>query len=194
MLPVTKSAFAALIGRSPGRISQFIAEGKLTAPALRADGKIDPLLGAKQLRVVLDPSQQLGLVDQPPLLDDEPDEKKEPGKVSDQNRYLKLKADERELDVEVKRRRMAADSGRWMETAPAARDFARDLATIFTDLEAWVMTCGQDLADALAVDPRTATLTVKKSLHKFRAGQAEKRRAEGEALPELIEEPREAAE
>src|SRR5438034_774079 len=104
-------------------------------------------------------------------------------------------------------RRNPSQVTRWIAggklTPPALRDdgsidlelgLARDLGSIFTDLESWVMTAGQDLADALGVDHRAATLVVRKSLHKFRAQQAEKRRGEAEAMPELLEQPPLAAE
>lgn len=38
---VSKSDLARRIGRSPARVSQFIREGRLTAPALLEDGRID---------------------------------------------------------------------------------------------------------------------------------------------------------
>ena len=68
--PVSKSAFAAIIRRSPGRITQLISESKLTPPAVTPDGKINVGLALAQLKNVLDLSQQLGLVNQPPLLDE----------------------------------------------------------------------------------------------------------------------------
>ena len=196
--PVSKSAFAAIIRRSPGRITQLISESKLTPPAVTPDGKINVGLALAQLKNVLDLSQQLGLVNQPPLLDDVDDiqdaaaELETPPagvpKSTAIARYAESKAAEKELDVEAKRRRMAAESGRWVDKAEADRQQARVMSAIFTDAEAWVQTCGQDLADATGIDPRIATLTVRKSWHAFRARQAQKLREQAAMLPELAPE------
>lgn len=61
---VRKSAFAELRGVSAGRVSQWIAEGKITGVALVGEGRsaqIDVAVATAQLRERLDVSQRFGL-------------------------------------------------------------------------------------------------------------------------------------
>ena len=60
---MTKGAFAAHIGVSAGRISQYIAEGKIYGDALEGEGraaKIRPAVAQSQLQKTLEPSQRFG--------------------------------------------------------------------------------------------------------------------------------------
>jgi hypothetical protein len=60
---VSKGEFAALIGVSPGRVSQYLTEGKITAAALVGQGrnaKINVERAKADLRLTLDVSQRLG--------------------------------------------------------------------------------------------------------------------------------------
>lgn len=73
---VSKSAFAGLIGVSPGRVSQYIAEKKLTGEALDGEGREQRIVVAeacRQLKRKLDIGQRLGnglgtRLDQPAVL------------------------------------------------------------------------------------------------------------------------------
>ena len=61
---VRKSEFAALRGVSAGRVSQWIAEGKISGPALVGEGRsaqINVAVATQQLRASLDISQRFGL-------------------------------------------------------------------------------------------------------------------------------------
>lgn len=60
---VSKSRFAEIIGVSPGRVSQYIAEGKISRAAIVGEGqraKIDVEAAKADLRRTLDISQRLG--------------------------------------------------------------------------------------------------------------------------------------
>jgi hypothetical protein len=60
---LSKSDFAERIGVSAGRVSQYIAEGKLTSEALEGEGRmarIRPAIAIEQLKATLDPHQMLG--------------------------------------------------------------------------------------------------------------------------------------
>lgn len=60
---VSKGEFAALIGVSPGRVSQYLTEGKISAGALVGHGrnaKINVERAKADLRLTLDVSQRLG--------------------------------------------------------------------------------------------------------------------------------------
>jgi hypothetical protein len=61
---VGKSEFAALRGVSPGRVSQWLAEGKIKPDALVGEGrsaKINVEIATRHLKESLDPSQRFGL-------------------------------------------------------------------------------------------------------------------------------------
>ncbi len=60
---VSKSAFAAIINVSPGRVSQFIAAGQISSAAIVGSGqraKIDVDRAKADLRLTLDVAQRLG--------------------------------------------------------------------------------------------------------------------------------------
>lgn len=60
---VSKGEFAAIIGVSPGRVSQYLAEGKISSAALVGSGrnaKIDVERAKADLRLTLDVAQRLG--------------------------------------------------------------------------------------------------------------------------------------
>lgn len=60
---VTKGEFAALIGVSPGRVSQYLAEGKITPSALQGVGRNARIIveqAKSDLRLTLDVGQRLG--------------------------------------------------------------------------------------------------------------------------------------
>lgn len=62
-MEVSKSEFAAMINVSPGRVSQFIAAGQISAAAIVGHGqraKIDVERAKSDLRTTLDVSQRLG--------------------------------------------------------------------------------------------------------------------------------------
>lgn len=61
---LTKGQFATLTGVTPGRVSQWIAEGKLTGSALVGEGRsarINVAVASDQLRLKLDTNQRFGL-------------------------------------------------------------------------------------------------------------------------------------
>ena len=60
---MAKAEFADLIGVSPGRVSQYVAEGKISGEALVGSGRaqrVRPEIAVAQLRERLDPSQMAG--------------------------------------------------------------------------------------------------------------------------------------
>src|SRR5579885_972382 len=57
---ITKSEFAAARGVDRSTISKWISRGRLTAPALTPDGRIDAEIADRQLGASLDPVRHLG--------------------------------------------------------------------------------------------------------------------------------------
>jgi hypothetical protein len=190
MQVVTKSEYARLKGRHPSQVTRWIAASKLTAPALRDDGDINVALADQQLADLLDPAQQQGQ-SRPIAAGDEVDDQilgtslKADEAGSATKRYLDAKAEEKELEVERRRRQLKSESGAWLDAEDAKRVFARELAGVFTDIEAELTTIGTDLADKFNVEPRALTLELRARFNAFRARQARKHSAAAGGAPEL---------
>jgi hypothetical protein len=183
---VTKGEFAQRIDRTAARVSQLIAERKLTAPALTPDGRVNVRLGRLQLASLLDPSQQLAQTK--PIL---------PlgGDTDDNAGLVKAKRENAELDAEQKRRRLNLEKGIYTLTEDMKRALGAEMTNVFSQLEVWIADAGKTLALEHALDERQVTIHLRKSFNAFRAKQAQARRGFADTLGELIPEAaREAAE
>jgi hypothetical protein len=65
---ISKSAYAERLGVAPSAISNYVARGKLTAPALRHDGMIDVALADAQLGLNLDLIRSAGRGARPEMI------------------------------------------------------------------------------------------------------------------------------
>lgn len=175
---VSKSAFAALINKSAARVSQYIRAGQISPPALQPDGRIHVALARDQLRARLDASQRLAHYAPDDHGGDEEDD-------TSTSRYLEAKAEEKELEVERRRRQLKAESGQWLDAEDAKRAFARVLASVFTDVDAELTAIGDTLAAKFNVEARALTLELRAQFNAFRARQAQKHR-EAARTPELL--------
>lgn len=157
---VQKGAFAKIIGKSPARVSQLIAEGVISGPALVGSGrlaKIVPSIAQRQLAARLDPVQQvaqgqpLASVARVPaddLFAPQP-AGQAAGGTDDQTRYLKARADKAESEARRAAAEDAAAEGRWMVTADAEAAWAAELARLVQSVETWLVTGAADAVAAL---------------------------------------------
>jgi hypothetical protein len=176
---LSKGAFALEIGKSAARVSQYIKAGKISGAALTPDGRVVVAIAKQQLRARLDPSQRLA---NGGVHDDEDDDV---GRGSADQRYLDAKAEEKELEVERRRRQLKTDSGAWLDADEAKRAFARELAAVFTDIDAELTAIGDALAGKFGLEARALTLALRAEFNAFRARQANKKRAFAEEQPAL---------
>ena len=65
---LTKGQFAAQLGVKPSAVSNYITRGKLSAPAVRPDGRIDASLAREQLAGRLNPPETGKSAKRPPAL------------------------------------------------------------------------------------------------------------------------------
>jgi DNA-binding transcriptional regulator YdaS (Cro superfamily) len=192
---VSKSAFAALRGVSPGRVSQWISEGKLSGPAIEGEGRnalINVAIACQQLGVTLDPVQSAvngkqSAVGQAPAGDQQ---SLEPEAFTDQRRMTKAKADQAEMAAERSRREFDAETGRYMHTAQAEVAWSKILGKLIAELEAAIPNLASDVARALgSSDAKTATVALRNAFRAWRAKQAEAGAQELAALESFVADP-----
>jgi hypothetical protein len=175
---VTKAEYAALKGRGPSAVSNWIAEGKITPTALVGEGvrariwveqadrdlalRLDPSQQAAQAQPVMPATVPLAPSEQPANLPLELPQQSHPfhsgagGQNTDDadlRRKRKADADRAEHDAEAARRKNALDEGRWIDAAEAAREWGRELARIRTETETFLFTTlARSLGDRFGLD------------------------------------------
>lgn len=151
---VMKSEFARMVGRTPQAVTKWIKTGKLTAPALVGEGaaqRIDVELALAQLRLTLDPGQQLAQA--APLPAASPGMLPPPA-TDDAGRLAKARADREELELQIARAKAAALEGYWMVTAEAREAWTAEAARFVQAVESWLVTAAA--AEIMALPNRDA--------------------------------------
>jgi len=209
---VTKAEFARRVKRSPGRVSQWIGEGKISGPALVDDAgtqKIDLAVAVRQLGLSLDIGQQaaqphpvpttvvpLRVASSTPSLPGPlgraaadrpapppPAPPEDSDEDSDQKRLRKAKADSAEHDAEEKRRARLAENGKWLRAEEARLGWMRSLGSMLTVLEAEFVNMAEVLAAVPRGDKRAMQLAIRAEFRKVRQKIAATSRAHSETLP-----------
>lgn len=199
---VSKSKFAEMQGVTAGRVSQWIAEGKLSA-ALVGEGRyaqIDADKAVELLRGSLDVGQVLGqgrplpsaasalpLERQPPASSDAPPPRAPspapslPTGNDDAARIQRAKAEQAEISAERDRRRINEERGLYVLAASAAAEFRKSLGALVAAVESWATdSLATQLATAFAdaaaegrvLDKRAIAILVRAEFRKFRAARA----------------------
>jgi hypothetical protein len=204
---VSKGEFARLKQRGPSAVSNWIAQGKISAAALIGKGnaaKIWVEQADADLAASLDPSQQViqaapilpsarpAPPDLPLASDDAapiaPTTARQPqpaqtDREADLARRTKADADRAELDLEMARRKMAVDEGRYVEASDAARSYGRELAKLLSETETFLFsTLAREIANAHGIDWKTLAVAMRDSYRKFRGTVSDDARARREAL------------
>lgn len=185
-----------MIGVSPGRVSQYIAEGKLGGAALEGEGaraKIVVDVALQQLGRSLEPSQMLGR----PALQSVPES--EAGlpfaanlsrPLNDQEKYQRAKAEGAMMDNERKRREMAQEMGRFMLAESAGAEFGKVLGEVLLNLEMALPDFAAVAAKACGFpDVKLVTIALKQRFRDWRAEQAELAAKTTLELPEHLPDP-----
>ncbi|WP_375782894.1 hypothetical protein ACE10Z_23560 [Bradyrhizobium sp. Pha-3] len=205
---VSKGEFAKRKGRGPSAVSNWIRDGKISAAALIGSGnaaKIWLERAEADLAGSLDPSQQVnqatpilagtaaGALADLPLVNGDAQSAPVPppsfrpvvqtDRELDLARRTKADADSAELDLEIKRRKMAVDEGRYVEAAEATRSFGRELAKLSSEIETWLFsTLAREIANAYGLDWKALAVAMRESYRKFRAGISDDARDRREAI------------
>ncbi|WP_341857992.1 hypothetical protein [Sinorhizobium medicae] len=197
---MTKSAFAAHVGVSAGRISQYIAERKIFGDALEGEGrnaKIRASVAVEQLRKTLDPSQRFGAngaaTRSAPapvaseLSFDVPEKPKaKPTVIVDPfiDEVAAEKLKQQKITTARLEREEALELGRYMLTDDARREMVKAVAEAFKVMEQAIPEMAKAIAAQFSVSTHDATHVLLKA---FRDHRAKKARDFADAAAELDE-------
>lgn len=185
---VTKGEYAALKGRAPSAISNWIAEGKISPEALIGTGvraKIWVERADADLARSLDPAQQsaqdrpVGLAAAPMPASPQPSSPSPPYPITvdgddDLRRRRKADADRAEFEAEQARRKLAVDAGRWIEASAAAKAFAQQLAKLISDTETFLTgDLARQLGDTHGLDWKALSVEIRAAFRRQRETSAD---------------------
>lgn len=172
---VSKGEYAAMKGRAPSAISNWIADGRISRAALVGEGvraKIWVEQADADLSRNLDPSQQVaqerpvspGLdPGAPPTPDDE-----------DLRRRRKADADRAEHDAAMALLKRNREEGRWIDAEAAAQAWGKELAEIMTTTETFVVSVlPREIGDAFGLAPAEVAAVIRKLWHDRRSRAAD---------------------
>jgi len=198
---MTKSAFAAHVGVSAGRISQYIAERKIHGDALEGEGrsaKIRTAVAIEQLQRTLDPSQRFGsngtATRSTPITvaDDRADvPARQPARERPLEPFVDEVAAEKLKQQKITTARMereeALELGRYMLTDDARREMVKAVAEAFKVMEQGIPEMAKALAAQFAVSTHDATHVLLKAFRDHRAKKAKDFAAASADLDEHVE-------
>ncbi|MDV6226301.1 hypothetical protein R2G56_08385 [Nitratireductor aquimarinus] len=190
---MAKGDFARLIGVSPGRVSQYITEGKIFGDAIDGEGRlarIRPDVARAQLYKSLEPSQRLGgngaaVREQSAGAS----LRTVPEPVHDELATERLK--QQRIKTARAEREEALDVGRYMLTEAARREMGRAVAEAFKVMEQGLRDMANALSAEFSIPERDAQQVLQKSFRMVRAKAAESYRAQAEATPTMVEDAEE---
>ncbi|HLH95027.1 MAG TPA: hypothetical protein VKW08_07905 [Xanthobacteraceae bacterium] len=197
----SKSEFARLCNVSPGRVTQWITEGKVYGEAIVGEGRtaqIRVAVARAQLRRHLDIGQRLGnglstKLDGPPAQPTEaaapalplppPQPRTDP--VEEQIKAARLEGLSR--DNRKKAEEEAARAGRYTLTEAVKKQIGRALARIINMLDGWLAEISAKASARFSIPQRDMLHFLRSEFRLFRANAAAALRDEADELPALIE-------
>lgn len=191
---MSKGDFAAHIRVSPGRISQYITEGKLTGEALDGEGRkarIRTAVALQQLSRTLDPAQRFGangvatIAPVMPVTKPQSTSPGAPDPVVDEIAQERLK--QQRLKTAREQREEDLSTGRYMLTDAARRETGRAVNEAFKVMDQAIQEMAKTMAAQFGVPQRDALLALHKVMRDTRAKQAVAFREAAEQMPEMIE-------
>lgn len=183
MTLLTKAEFARhpRVKRSPGRVSQWLSEGRIRGDAIEhtAEGdRINLEIALTQLGIGLDVSQQAAQVE--PILPlagapgAEPSDDDEaaplaaaPGN-SDQLRLLRAKADGAVIKAEQDRIALMAENGQWVRASTVTATWQRNLGDLLALIEANLPQMADEVAAELGLDAKAMTIAMRRHFRALR--------------------------
>jgi hypothetical protein len=204
---VSKGEFAALIGVSPGRVSQYLTEGKISAAALQGSGRSAKIIVERakaDLRITLDVSQRLGNGIETRL---DPGEISMPAGTADGDGGVKSSPFVKEppqlsgIDHEIKQQKLeqlrranrnaaiadAQASGVLMETEAAKAGMLRVASGMMLVFEGGLTDLASAVAAEFKLPQRDVLHLMRREFRKVRETAAKHVKAEAVDLPESVE-------
>lgn len=176
---LTKKAFAEKMGVSPGRLSQWLADGKIDNAALDGEGRHARIIvdvAQKQLAERLDPSQRFGLNGlkasrpEPQGAPDTSDQDDLPTTAEQQIVEQRLR--QAELNTRKMAREDALASGRYMRTDEARRMLGESNSRMLQAFEGSLADMAQDVAAKFGIPARDVRHVLRQSFRVARARNA----------------------
>ncbi|MEO0955780.1 MAG: hypothetical protein AAFY12_12360 [Pseudomonadota bacterium] len=204
---VTKGEFANILNVSPGRVSQYIAEGKISGEALVGSGrrsKINVAVAREQLRRHLDIGQMLGngletqltgheepaepTFDQAPRLGPEPKPDLPDPRVQTIEDKLKQ---ERLFQEQIRSRKAAEDEesrkGRFTPTEEVRASNTRIAVQMIQTFEGALPTMAAKIASKFELPVRDVLHELRSEFTEMRSRAADASRAKAETLPATVD-------
>ena len=197
---MTKTEFAQHRGVTLAAVTNWIARKRLTAPALRDDGKIDVALADQQIGAKVEPTKAASakrrVTTKPKAA--APRERRKPQQPAStvpaprdpalvaqeaaQARLLEARALSAMVDAERKRRELEAERGKYMLTADAEAALTKVMSTFLLEVEQSL----PDLSIMLALD-NAERIALRRWWRNRRVAVAQTMRQIAAAAPEFVE-------
>jgi phage terminase Nu1 subunit (DNA packaging protein) len=178
-MEVTKGQFAVMMKVSPGRVSQWIADGKIGKAALIGTGvraKINAEIAREQLGRTLDPVQLAAQNRELPELPTEAPalaERKGGGQPldpvidSDQVRFNRARADRAEIEAEQARRELDAERGRYTLAEAALREWTKQAKALIDAEHEWHRDLALVIASELGIEAKAVEGVLRREFRVF---------------------------
>lgn len=201
---VSKGEFASLIGVSPGRVSQYLAEGKISTASLLGSGRSAKIIveqAKADLRLTLDVSQRLGNGIETRL---DASNGTTPGMDftgAAQGGYVPPRIEPPSgIDHEIKQAKLqhlqranrnaaiadAQASGQLMETEAARAAMARVASSMMLVFEGGLTDFATAIAAEFKIPQRDVLHLLRQEFRRVRSSAARQAQAEAGALPEAV--------
>ncbi|WP_414901161.1 hypothetical protein [Rhizobium cremeum] len=198
---VTKGEFAALIGVSPGRVSQYLTEGKISQAALVGSGrnaKIRVEQAKADLRLTLDVSQRLGngidtLIDagsQPVIVDGNAGGTVVPPPLQQSGIDYEIK--QQKLEAARRANRNAAinearERGQLMDTDAGRAEMTRVASALMDVFDGGLTDMATAIAAEFQLPQRDVKHILRKEFRKLRETAAKQMKTRAVSVPEYSE-------
>lgn len=195
---LAKGEFGRFIGVSPGRVSQYIAAGKIDGAAITKDGRIVVALAQEQLRNRLDASQMAGngldtklKAEIPATLAPESAPASSPAPlplldtVEDQIKRARLEGIA--YDNRKKAEDEAARAGRYTETEAVKQQLGRLAGQMIAEFDGMLADFATDLAATFKIPQRDALHRLRTRFRDSRAAASALLASRAAEMPALVE-------
>lgn len=203
MLVVSKGEFARMVQVSPGRVSQWIAEGKIGRDALQGEGRAAKIIvdrAIAQVRLRRDPGQSLGngistrLFDEPaePVVRDDRRERDAAPPLVDRGDDIALQIQQERLESERRKNRLASiDEAVKLGKLVPADDVRAEMTRLARQVDDENAAMLADFASAIAgqfgVQQRDVLHLLRQVRNEKKAAAARRASAMVEEVPETVE-------
>lgn len=206
---MTKGEFAAFIGVSPGRISQYIAERQIFGDALEGEGRkarIRVAVAQEQLRKTIDPGQRFGAngkalrmggevpaVPKPAeTLFDHPTQPRAPSAAAspidkDVDELAQLRLRRERVKTEQAEEERKHQKGLYTLSSAARQEAAKAVTAAFSVMDAGIQEMAEAIAERFSLPVRDVQQELVRAFRSVREKQARDFRAAAEAEPQFFE-------